>query len=213
VGPSANDPPTQNIRLRARGWIPFAVVGGVAALAGVTALAVHLLRKPEAPVVVKPQVTPMPDAAVAVVETPKPKRKPEHDRPVPSKAEIRDRAKRLIDKARREIIEGKKKAAIALLDEARKLEPDNVSIRVYLAQAKGKLGEGMLLVDSKPKGAKVLVDGADIGQTPLKLKAIPAGEHTVVVGDRSEDIEIVKDKKKRMKFDLRGRVARGSKGP
>lgn len=205
------DLPTQQVHLRRGGWVAFAVVGGVAALAAVTALGVYVFRKPAPqPVVTQPPPVQIPDAAVAQVEHPK--RKPEHDRPAPSKAEIRDRSKRLIEKARREIIEGKKKSAIALLEEARKLEPDNVSVRVYLAQAKGKLGEGVLLVDSKPKGAKVLVDGADIGQTPVKLKAIVAGEHTVQVGDRSEDVEIVKDKKKRLKFDLRGRVARGSKG-
>jgi PEGA domain-containing protein len=199
-----------------RGWVVAGVLGGVAVLAGATAIGVHVFRKPEPVVQQQPppqqQVTPMPDAAVAELEPQRPKRKPEHDRPAPSKAEIRDRAKRLIDKARREIIEGKKKSAIALLEEARKLEPDNVGIRIYLAQAKGKLGESVLWVESKPKGAHVIVDGADVGQTPVKLKSIPAGEHTVVVGDRSEDIEIIKDKKKRLKFDLRGRVARGSKG-
>ena len=216
VAPSQQQPDihTQQVHLRRSGWVPVAVVGGVAALAGVTALGVHLFRRPALPpMVAQPQVVQVPDAAtISQLEPQHPKRKPEHDRPAPSKAEIRDRSKRLIDKARREIIEGKKKSAIALLEEARKLEPDNVSIRVYLAQAKGKLGEGALLVDSKPKGAKVMVDGAEIGQTPVKLKAIVAGEHTVVVGDRSEDIEIVKDKKKRLHFDLRGRVARGSKG-
>jgi hypothetical protein len=176
---------------------------------------VHVFRKPEPVAVRQPPPPPVatPDAGeLAQAEPPRPKRKPEHDRPAPSKAEIRDRAKRLIDKARREIIEGKKKSALALLDEAKKLEPDNVSIRVYTAQARGKLGEGVLLVESKPNGARVTVDGADVGKTPLKLKAIVAGEHTVQVGDRSEDVEIIKDKKKRMKFNLRERVARGSKG-
>jgi PEGA domain len=192
-----------------RGRITAAVVGGVVVLAAATALTVRLARKPSPATSRKAETA---DAApLAQAEPQRQKRKPEHDRPAPSRAELRDRAKRMIDKARREIIAGHRKAAIALLEEARKLEPENAAIRTYLQQARGKTGEGTLTVESKPKAAHVLVDGADVGPSPVKIK-LPAGEHTVQIGERSEDVEIVKDKKKHVKLNLREHVARGSKG-
>jgi PEGA domain/Protein kinase domain len=38
---------------------------------------------------------------------------------------------------------------------------------------------GSLLVESRPAGARVLVDGADIGVTPVTMPALAAGPHTV----------------------------------
>src|SRR5262249_54536495 len=140
------------------------VVIGVGLLAASTAMVVFVVKHRPLPQPVAVAPVEIPDAAAAI-EPPKIKRKPEHDRPVQTKADLRDRAKRLIERARREIIEGKKKAALADLDEAHKIEPDNLSIRTYQAQAKGKLGEGTLVVETTPKGAKVQVDGAAVGQT------------------------------------------------
>ena len=40
---------------------------------------------------------------------------------------------------------------------------------------------GVLTVDTQPAGAKVLLDGAPAGQTPLRLAAVAAGRHTVTV--------------------------------
>jgi serine/threonine protein kinase len=38
---------------------------------------------------------------------------------------------------------------------------------------------GSLYVDSRPRGAKVLIDGRDVGQTPLSLPDLAAGSHLV----------------------------------
>ncbi|MFP2913574.1 PEGA domain-containing protein, partial [Pyxidicoccus sp. 3LFB2] len=40
---------------------------------------------------------------------------------------------------------------------------------------------GMLVVDSQPSGARVLVRGQDVGVTPLRGVQLPAGQHPVVV--------------------------------
>ena len=38
---------------------------------------------------------------------------------------------------------------------------------------------GLLYVDSRPRGANVLIDGKRVGQTPLNLSEVPVGEHVV----------------------------------
>jgi hypothetical protein len=38
---------------------------------------------------------------------------------------------------------------------------------------------GLLYVDSRPRGATVLIDGKKVGQTPLNLSEVPVGEHAV----------------------------------
>ena len=38
---------------------------------------------------------------------------------------------------------------------------------------------GSLMVDSRPAGARVFVDGKMVGTTPMLLDAIAAGDHTV----------------------------------
>jgi hypothetical protein len=38
---------------------------------------------------------------------------------------------------------------------------------------------GSLYVDSRPRGATVLVDGKSIGQTPLSVADVAIGEHLV----------------------------------
>ena len=110
--------------------------------------------------------------------------------------------------ARREMIDGHRKNAVTLLEDAQKLDPDNMSIKIYLAQARGKLGEGALWIESAPSRQKTLVDGAAVGETPLHLKGLPAGIHTVQVGDKSEDVEVVRGKKRTVRIKLHGRVAR-----
>ena len=38
---------------------------------------------------------------------------------------------------------------------------------------------GSLLVESRPAGARVLVDGGEAGRTPVTLPAVAAGDHAV----------------------------------
>ena len=114
----------------------------------------------------------------------------------------------MIEHARRELIDGHKKNAISLLEDAQKLDPDNLSIHVYLAQARGKLGEGTLWIESSPSRQKAMVDGSLVGDTPVHLRVIAAGAHTVRVGDKTEEVEIVRGKKRVVHVNLRGRVAR-----
>lgn len=47
--------------------------------------------------------------------------------------------------------------------------------------APAALPSGALTVTSQPAGARVLLDGADVGQTPLRLNGIEAGRHTITL--------------------------------
>ncbi|HJR60272.1 MAG TPA: PEGA domain-containing protein, partial [Vicinamibacterales bacterium] len=40
---------------------------------------------------------------------------------------------------------------------------------------------GTLVIDSQPTGAKVTLNGEDVGLTPLKLESVKAGKHTVAI--------------------------------
>lgn len=57
---------------------------------------------------------------------------------------------------------------------------------------------GVLTIDTQPAGAKVLVDGAHAGQTPLRLDAVAPGRHTVTVitenGSAKRTIRVVAGK-------------------
>jgi hypothetical protein len=39
--------------------------------------------------------------------------------------------------------------------------------------------DSALVVESRPAGATVFLDGRDIGKTPLKLPSVPVGAHAV----------------------------------
>jgi len=49
------------------------------------------------------------------------------------------------------------------------------------AEAKPAPGTGTLVISSQPAGARVLLDGTDSGQTPLRLESVPAGRHTITL--------------------------------
>jgi hypothetical protein len=44
-----------------------------------------------------------------------------------------------------------------------------------------KASAGSLEVDSRPRGARVMIDGRPAGQTPLKVSAVSPGDHRVLI--------------------------------
>jgi hypothetical protein len=62
---------------------------------------------------------------------------------------------------------------------------------------------GRLEVQSEPKGAKVLLDGKERGETPVTIDDVPAGSHTVVLqsgaGTLQRTVTIAEDKTLEMK--------------
>lgn len=57
------------------------------------------------------------------------------------------------------------------------LEPDDL-LKVHVPMSKGN---GSLKVFTKPAGAIVIVDGANEGESPVKVSKVPVGEHEVVL--------------------------------
>ena len=139
-------------------------------------------------------------AETAKAETPKPEA-PKAP-PKPSDADKAE-ATKLAQQAQGFLLTGKRAQAMPLLDKAQKLDPENALAKTAVAQARGEAGVGMLVVASKPRADKVTIDGAPMGKTPLKLKKIPAGPHTVQVGSAEpQDVEVLKNKKKVVLFKL-----------
>ena len=56
---------------------------------------------------------------------------------------------------------------------------DVVAGRNYLVPVALESSRGVVVVTSRPAGAKVRLDGADVGVTPLRLKGIAPGKHAV----------------------------------
>jgi hypothetical protein len=135
----------------------------------------------------------------AKAETPK----PEAAEPKKPSDADKTEATRLAQQAQGLLLTGKRSAAMPLLDKAQKLDPENALAKTAVAQARGDAGVGMLVVASKPRADKVIIDGTPMGKTPLKLKKIPAGAHTVQVGSaQPQDVEVPKGKKKVVLFKL-----------
>lgn len=70
--------------------------------------------------------------------------------------------------------------------EAPKHEPaegtiDFVAGRNYLVEAALPSSAGLFAVSSTPAGARVLLDGKDVGSTPLRLEGVPLGKHGVLL--------------------------------
>jgi hypothetical protein len=55
-----------------------------------------------------------------------------------------------------------------------------LSARGYFALPREAVGRGTVLIESRPAGAEVFVDGLARGRTPITLD-LPAGEHTVML--------------------------------
>ena len=142
-------------------------------------------------------------AETAKAETPKP------EAAEPKKPSEGDKAEatKLAQQAQGLLLTGKRSQAMPLLDKAQKLDPDNALAKTAVAQARGEGGDGMLVIASKPRADKITIDGTPMGKTPLKLKKVPVGTHTVQVGSAEpQDVEVVKGKKKVVLFKLGGKA-------
>jgi hypothetical protein len=69
-------------------------------------------------------------------------------------------------------------------------------------------GEGYLRIESKPPGAEVLVDGEDIGKTPVKKYKVPPGSHAITlklpgIADYNVTVDVKKGKTVKQVVDLR----------
>jgi len=166
----------------------------------------------------KPTTKAPPAAAAAAIEPDKkgePEKKAEPDKkaepekkPEPPKGPSdadKAEATKLAQKAQGLVDLNKRKQAMPLLAQAQKLDPTNELAKTVVAQARGEAGEGMLVVASLPKPAKVVIDGTPMGKTPLKLKKFPAGAHTVQVAEQVQEFEVQKGKKKTVVFKLGGK--------
>jgi hypothetical protein len=56
-----------------------------------------------------------------------------------------------------------------------------VAGRNHLVPVVLETSRGVVVVSSRPAGAKVRIDGADVGVTPLRLKAVTPGKHAVEI--------------------------------
>ncbi len=61
----------------------------------------------------------------------------------------------------------------------RMVDVDSADVRV--TEALQKRGVGTLIVNIKPRGAEVLVDGELLGQTPFRREDIPVGQHDLLI--------------------------------
>ncbi len=58
-------------------------------------------------------------------------------------------------------------------------EPRTAPSMAAAAPAKPVAATGAIFVDSRPRGARVFIDGKEVGVTPLTLAAQPVGSHVV----------------------------------
>jgi hypothetical protein len=109
----------------------------------------------------------------------------------PQAVEKADKVDKLAQKARTMIIEGHARAALDLLKKAQKLHPKDPSLRVYEAQATGKLGHADLFLDGK---GSVTIDGHKF-IAPKHIK-LPAGPHSVETADGESELQLKRGEKK-----------------
>jgi hypothetical protein len=60
-------------------------------------------------------------------------------------------------------------------------EPSPAEAAPAVNDSKPAPGTGTLTINSEPAGARVLLDGTDSGQTPLRLQSVTAGRHTITL--------------------------------
>src|SRR5262249_28266657 len=149
--------PSQRKNRLLRGLILGALLVGAGGL-GLTLLSNRWAPKTKAAAAAATKtVEPEPPKTVETPKAPEPA-KPAAPPATSVSAENRAQAAKMVQRAQGMILLGKRKQAQPLLLEAQKLDPQNELAKTALAQARGESGDGMLAVQSTPKGAKVLVD-------------------------------------------------------
>ncbi|MEZ4819733.1 MAG: PEGA domain-containing protein [Bdellovibrionota bacterium] len=64
---------------------------------------------------------------------------------------------------------------------SRDFPPKIVEIHSNQAAIVQKLPSGTIHIDSSPSAAKVMLDGMDVGETPVTISDVPAGEHFIAI--------------------------------
>jgi hypothetical protein len=69
-------------------------------------------------------------------------------------------------------------------------------------------GEAFLTIESTPPGAHVLIDGANVGQTPVTKSRVSPGTHAITVtndftNNKNVTVDVKRDKTVKQSFDLR----------
>jgi hypothetical protein len=124
--------------------------------------------------------------------------KPEITKQEPPKPEVRKPAEKPTDKivtrGRLLLIEGHTHTALEQFRRAIKMAPRDASLKVYEAQAAGKLGKAELLLEGR---GSATVDGHKFS-VPKKLKVM-AGPHTIDAGDGEDEVTLKRGEKRRIK--------------
>jgi hypothetical protein len=121
----------------------------------------------------------------------------EEEKPLNAKARAnQEKAEKLIAKARQLLVEGHEHTALDELKKAEKLASGKLasSLKVYEQQAMGKLGRAELVIEGK---SPVVVDGHKF--TPPRKVKLPAGPHSVNLGDGDAEVELKRGEKKKLK--------------
>jgi hypothetical protein len=188
--------PSERRRSSPPSWLPMAVLGlGIFALVAVGT--VWLLRPaPEPPTVeVERPKPPPPPPPTHAVPRPPPPAHPAAPPPPPVEQEPqRPAAERaLIDKGRRLLVEGHRKAAVKQFLAAHRVAPHDPLVDTLVRMAKGATGKSDLFVEGS--GA-LTVDGVRF-TAPRHLK-LPAGPHAIGDGDHPTELVLRKDEERHL---------------
>lgn len=145
-------------------------------------------KSPSEPSAATKEPTP-PPAKEPQAKEPEPKRPPSKVDP-----KTREKADKLVAKARTLLVEGHEHSALDLLRKAKKLNPADAAIDTFEQQALGKLGRAEVIIDGK---LPVTIDGHKFAP-PRKLK-LPAGPHDVDLGDGASELVLKRGEKRKLR--------------
>ncbi|MDB4967992.1 MAG: hypothetical protein JWN44_3681 [Myxococcales bacterium] len=101
---------------------------------------------------------------------------------------------KLVARGRLLLIEGHSHTALEQFRRASKMAPKDASLKVYEAQAAGKLGKAQILLDGK---GSLVVDGHKFS-APAKVKLM-AGPHLVDAGDGENEVTLKRGEKRHIR--------------